>query len=106
MTTTPPPAAWVEPWPEGRAKPEAPGAAIWIADLVIRLNATGASLGDIATATNLDIRTVRAVTEGRRWPTLHTAVALAVHLADRRSTAHGGTNHHHRLATSPEASPD
>lgn len=73
---TPPPAAWIDPWPDGRVHPDAPAAAAWVAAVVTHLEHAHASASHIAAATGLDVRTVRGVLDGRRWPTLHTAAAL------------------------------
>lgn len=84
---TPPPAAWIDPWPDGRVHPDAPAAAVWVAAVVTQLEQAQASASHIAAVTGLDARTVRSVLEGRRWPTLHTAAAL---LAYAGPTTSGG----------------
>lgn len=80
MTTTPPPSAWIDPWPDGRIHREAPVAAVWLAELASELRRRSAELDQVATAAGLDIRTIRAVLDGSRWPTLHTVAALVEHL--------------------------
>lgn len=80
MTATPPPASWIDPWPSGHIHPDAPRAAIWLAKLTSEMSREAAHPADIARATHLDIRTVRAVLDGTRWPTMHTVAALSDHL--------------------------
>jgi hypothetical protein len=53
---------------------------VWLAALVKALRLRSASVDDIAASTGLDIRTVQAVMDGKRWPSFRTAAALAEHL--------------------------
>lgn len=71
------PRDWIDPWPNGHPRPGAPAAAVWLAGLVTTLDRHGWTVPEITTATGLAPRTVTAILDGTRWPTLHTATVLA-----------------------------
>jgi transcriptional regulator with XRE-family HTH domain len=76
-----PPNHWIEPWPNGRVRPDAPVAAMWTARLARALSEhlerSGTGINELAANTGLSASTVRGVLHGTRWPTLRTAVSLS-----------------------------